>query len=1031
MQRRYIDYAFAILIVVLATVLRLSLNSVFGRDIPFAVHYFAVLVAAWIGGLRPALLTLGLSALAVDFYFLQPTGSLWLDLPQERYGLEFFLVTGLGTSLLAGRMHSALRKLEATLVEYRQKQLILDDAYAHLEACIHKRSLELISANDSHMQSQKLLQASETRFRSYFENAPIGILIADDKRCFKEANPEALRMLGYSAEELRGQPIGAIQATLKHDELQKELDELKNIGAYDRPRLLARQDGTQFLAALRAVMLPQDRSMAFFRDITEEHRASEALRNERDWFAYVMATIPVVICSFREFPNGKWTSALANPRLEPLLGVSAASIAKDATVLFEHVHPDDVVSLRLSATEAARGLHPWHYEYRLINPARGELWIEANFVATHEPGGSTLWNGYLADITSRKRTEDSLKTSEARLSQLLEGVTDYAIFMMNPAGLIMTWQKGAQQMYGYADDDILGQPYSCLFPPQRTAEGTPANELARASANGDCDTEGWRSRKNGTQFWTTGSLTALYNGAGNVIGYAQVSRDITIKRRNDELLHSVLDHTLDGIITINEHGILSTINKAGEDLFGYRSNEILGENVRQLMPESDSSRHDSYITNYVNTHEAKIIGIGREVRGQRKDGSTFPMDLAITEFRLDEQRYFVGIVRDVSEKKKLQAQLFQSQKMEAFGQLAGGVAHDFNNLLTLINGYSQMLQRMVPATDGKQKMLGQIFRAGQRAASLTQQLLAFSRQQVLESKLLDVNTVVLDAEVLLRRLIGEDIDLTTTLSTHLSAIKADPGQIEQVIVNLALNARDAMPQGGKLTIETSELEIGEPPSGQAKPERYVTISISDTGVGILPELQERIFEPFFTTKSVGKGTGLGLAVAHGIIKQSGGTIDLYSEVGVGTTLKIRLPAVGSSAPKPAEQNLPPSGAGRETLLLVEDDDNVREFVALSLESFGYTIVTAPDGKAALSLYLNRDSPIDLVITDVVMPEMSGRVLAEMLLASNPGQKVLFLSGYTDDAVVRHGILQANVAFLQKPFTPEALSRKVREVIDQA
>ena len=327
--------------------------------------------------------------------------------------------------------------------------------------------------------------------------------------------------------------------------------------------------------------------------------------------------------------------------------------------------------------------------------------------------------------------------------------------------------------------------------------------------------------------------------------------------------------------------------------------------------------------------------------------------------------------------------------------------------------------------------MGLFLRAAPRAASLTQQLLAFSRQQVLESKLLDVNTVVLDAEVLLRRLIGEDIDLTTTLSTHLSAIKADPGQIEQVIVNLALNARDAMPQGGKLTIETSELEIGEPPSGQAKPERYVTISISDTGVGILPELQERIFEPFFTTKSVGKGTGLGLAVAHGIIKQSGGTIDLYSEVGVGTTLKIRLPAVGSSAPKPAEQNLPPSGAGRETLLLVEDDDNVREFVALSLESFGYTIVTAPDGKAALSLYLNRDSPIDLVITDVVMPEMSGRVLAEMLLASNPGQKVLFLSGYTDDAVVRHGILQANVAFLQKPFTPEALSRKVREVIDQA
>jgi len=697
------------------------------------------------------------------------------------------------------------------------------------------------------------------------------------------------------------------------------------------------------------------------------------------------------------------------------------------------VHQDDLARVVTTIAESARTMSAWQCEYRVNHPDRGEIWIEGHSIPTREPDGSILWHGYVADITEKRRTEQALQASEAQLRLLVEGVSDYAIFMLDARGCIATWHKGAQQMYGYFDEEILGQPYSCLFPLQRIANGRPDAELAEARASGTSDPEGWRVRKNGTQFWATGSLAALYGVNGEVLGFAQVTRDITAKRRNDELLHSVLDHTLDGIITIDEHGIVSTINQAGEAIFGHRSVEVVGENVRMLMPEPDRARHDNYISNYVHSGHAKIIGIGREVRGLRKDGSSFPMDLAITEFRLDDHRYFVGIVRDISERKRLEAQLFQSQKMEAFGQLAGGVAHDFNNLLTLINGYSQMLQRTVPAGDSRHKMLGQIFRAGQRAASLTQQLLAFSRQQVLEPKVLDINTIVLETELMLRRLIGEDIELATVLMPTLSAVKADPGQIEQVIMNLAVNARDAMPLGGKLTIETSETDVGATQSGVGpplEPGRYVTISISDTGTGMPPDVRARVFEPFFTTKGVGKGTGLGLAVAHGIVKQSGGTIDVYSEVGVGTTFKIRLPALRQAAAAQTEQTSAATSTGTETLLLVEDDENVREFVAVALESFGYSILTAADGKAAVQMYANRKAPIDLVVTDVVMPEMSGRVLAETLQAKNPGQKVLFLSGYTDDAVVRHGILQANVAFLQKPFTPEALARKVREVLDQ-
>jgi nitrogen-specific signal transduction histidine kinase len=404
----------------------------------------------------------------------------------------------------------------------------------------------------------------------------------------------------------------------------------------------------------------------------------------------------------------------------------------------------------------------------------------------------------------------------------------------------------------------------------------------------------------------------------------------------------------------------------------------------------------------------------------------------VTEFQLDNQRYFVGIVRDISDRKKLENQLHQSQKMEAFGQLAGGVSHDFNNLLTVILGYSDMLLAKLPGDDPKTRMVGQIHRAGERAASLTRQLLAFSRQQVLETKVLDLNAIVADIEKMLRRLIGEDVQISIVLAPEISAVKVDAGQIEQVIINLAVNARDAMPQGGKLTIETKNADLDEfyaKTHVEARPGRFVMLAISDTGGGMTPEVKARIFEPFFTTKGVGQGTGLGLAVVHGIVKQSGGNVDVYSEAGIGTTFRIYLPgveqpaaALPGSAPEAPTQ-------GQETILLVEDEDNVRDLATVVLEGCGYRVFTAPEGLAALQLMATCREAIDLLVTDVVMPQMGGRKLAETLLAEHPELRVLFMSGYTDDAVVRHGVLQANANFLQKPFTPTSLARKVREVLD--
>jgi two-component system cell cycle sensor histidine kinase/response regulator CckA len=378
--------------------------------------------------------------------------------------------------------------------------------------------------------------------------------------------------------------------------------------------------------------------------------------------------------------------------------------------------------------------------------------------------------------------------------------------------------------------------------------------------------------------------------------------------------------------------------------------------------------------------------------------------------------------------------LYQAQKMEAIGHLAGGVAHDFNNLLTIISGYSDILLSRLPATDPASGLLQEIHKAGERAAGLTRQLLAFSRKQIIQPKVLDLNALANDVGKMLRRMIGEDVSLTTVLAPRLGRVKADPGQIEQVLMNLAVNARDAMPQGGKLTIETANVELddnftqGRP---EVQPGWYVLLAVSDTGCGMTEEVKAKVFEPFFTTKEAGKGTGLGLATVYGIVKQSGGYIYVYSEPGLGTTFKIYLPLVEDGVPagtSNSDRKTLPQGS--ETILLVEDEDAVRSLTRYTLQMQGYAVLEARDGEEALRVADQHQGQIHLLMTDVVMPRMGGRRVAERLAQTHPGVKALFLSGYTDDAVVRHGILEGEVAFLQKPFTPSALAQKVRDVLDQ-
>jgi two-component system, cell cycle sensor histidine kinase and response regulator CckA len=394
----------------------------------------------------------------------------------------------------------------------------------------------------------------------------------------------------------------------------------------------------------------------------------------------------------------------------------------------------------------------------------------------------------------------------------------------------------------------------------------------------------------------------------------------------------------------------------------------------------------------------------------------------------------VYTVRDLTRQRKLEDQLVQAQKMEAVGQLAGGVAHDFNNLLTVIMSYSSLLLSDPETHQSVRGDIQEISDAAERAAALTRQLLAFSRKQVLQLRPINLNAVVTDVEKMLRRLIGEDISLTTHLDAGLALINADPGQLEQVLINLAVNARDAMPGGGALTITTGNAvlseEFGERHLG-ASPGKYVMLAVSDTGSGMTREVQQRLFEPFYTTKGPGKGTGLGLATVHGIVKQSGGDVYVYSELGHGTTFKVyfpRLTKVADIVMTTAEHRAT-APRGSETILLAEDDESLRALGARVLGALGYEVLVARTGGEALKIVAQYKGPIDLIATDVVMPEMNGSQLVEEVLQARPGIRVLFMSGYTDDEVMRRGVIDGQTAFLQKPFTPDLLAHKVREVLD--
>jgi PAS domain S-box-containing protein len=670
-------------------------------------------------------------------------------------------------------------------------------------------------------------------------------------------------------------------------------------------------------------------------------------------------------------------------------------------------------------------------------------WVSTTKMPLRDAHGNILGTfGVSHDVTERKRAEGALQVTERQLAQAMD-MALLGHWEFNPATGIFTFNDRFYALYGTTAEREGGYQMSAeayarefLYPED---VHIVADEIAKALAITDMDA-GWAlehriRRRDGEMRHIVVRISVVKNSEGLTIKTRGVNQDITERKRAEEILRQTSE-ALRTVVQASPLAIVAadlslhvhTWNPAAERLFGWTESEVLGHAL-PIIPESHREEFRATLDGLMKGE----TGAAYETQRQRKDGSLIDVSVSTGVLRdaSGEATGVVGILTDLTERKSMEGQLRQTAKIEAIGRLAGGVAHDFNNLLTIISGYGQLLQERLSPTD-----LGpveEILKASDRAATLTRQLLAFSRRQILAPQVLDLNSVVANMEKMLGRLIGEDIELATVQQPGLGRVRADPGQVEQVIMNLVVNSRDAMPEGGKITLETANVDLDKTYARRhpgATPGPYVMLAVSDTGMGMDAETLTHIFEPFFTTKEKGKGTGLGLATVYGIVKQSAGSIWAYSEPGRGSTFKIYLPRVEKRArkaePAKARSEL---AKGSETILVVEDEEGVRSLVCGTLASHGYKVLEAGGADHALTICEQHAEPIHLLLTDVVMPQMGGKELAKRLSSVHPEAKVLYMSGYTDNAIVRHGVLEGGTPFLQKPFAPKTLVQKVREVLD--
>jgi PAS domain S-box-containing protein len=958
-------------------------------------------------------------------------------------------------------------------VHTKRKRIFTQDDTHFLQAATN-----VLTEAIEHKRSEQALRESEEKYRTILENIEDGYYEVDIAGNFTFFNDAMCKILRYSRDELMGMNNREYSDEENSRKVYETFSRVHRTGEPARGfdwQIIRKDSGMRFVEASVSLIKDSSGSPTGFRgivhDVTERKRAEEELKESQQWLAaiYDSSRDGIIVEESEHI-------VYVNQSYAYLFGYEPGELIGQPVWLVSEQAPSQRMleySWRRMRGEEAPSL----YEFRGTRKDGRTVDLEAS-VSTAKIAAKTYIIALCRDITERKRAEEEILLQKARFQQLFENAP-LGILRVDQNDIVLDANKEFEAIFQFSLSEICGRPINEIVVPKgHREEGTALS--ARALQGEIIDQETVRQRKDGTL------IPVQIYGVPIVVnqkpvGVFAIYADLTEQKRLEDE-RQVVSEIIQGVITTaNLDELYRLIHRS-------ISKVLYAENCFVALhdPKTDLMHFEFWVDKLDPCPPPLPLGIGfgsyvlrtgqsllldRELTERmyqsgevEKSGSSsaswlgVPLRTAsrsigvlVVQHYEDEDAYgerdleFLSSVgnqialaierkRAETNLRETEEQLRQSQKMESIGTLAGGIAHDFNNLMTAVTGYSELALRSLEVDNPVRPKIEEIKKAGERAAALTRQLLAFSRKQILQPRVLDLNTVITGMSSMLPRVIGEDIDLRMDPGDLLGQVKADPGQIEQVLLNLAVNARDAMPKGGYLTIKTENVYFDAKFSQRrsvVEPGQYVALSVSDSGCGMDAETQAHIFEPFFTTKEVGKGTGLGLSTVYGIVKQSGGSIWVYSEVGRGTAFKIYLPRVDEVV---ETEELGDKSSlvqrGHETILLVEDEDVVRDLSKEILEEYGFAVITAPNGKEGLRICKEFEGQIDLMITDVVMPQMGGRELAEKLGAVRPDTRVLYMSGFTDDAVVRHGVLDDGICFIQKPFSPDSLVLRAREVLDQ-
>jgi PAS domain S-box-containing protein len=902
-------------------------------------------------------------------------------------------------------------------------------------------------------------------FRALVEQASDVINLLDEQLILDYANPAVTRVLGYQPAELLGQDTGRL---IHPDDLPGFREVIartvrKPGAAVSFATRIRDRTGRWVDIEGSARRIDGDSGLHLvaltYHEASRLRAVDPTIQESEARFRLLADNAPVMIWMDDANMDMVWENAT-------MLEFTGRSLEQDlGRAWLDFVHPDDKdVAFRIYE-RAFLARQPYTTEYRIRrHDGAWRLVLDKGVPRWLSDGTFAGFVGCFLDLTEVHETATRAQETEDRYQGVIAALQEGIVIQRQSDGAIIACNASAERILGMTHDQMMGR--TSVDPRWRTMrdDGSPfpwdehPSMVTLRTGKPMVNVIMGVLKPDGTLTWISVNSQPLVR-EGDTQPYAVVASfgDITDRllaeqelRRSEERYRDFVEQSGEGVwrcefdapiptsLPVHEmiprllnDGYIAECNTAFARMYGYDNPmELIGVRTHVLLPPDDQ-RTIEYLKACI---ESGFRLTDAESAERDREGQTkFFLNTLVGIIDRGRLMRVWGTQRDITERKVLEEQFRQARKMETAGRLAGGIAHDFNNLLTAILGTSELLLGDLPAGDSHRDDVEEIKRAANRAAGLTRQLLAFSRRQVLQPKVLDLNTVVRGTENMLRRVIGEDIHLTTRLASDLGLVKADPGQIDQVILNLSVNARDAMPRGGTLSIQTQNVRFAGVPTGAEAimpPGPYVQLSVSDTGTGMSSDTQRHLFEPFFTTKEPGKGTGLGLATVYGIVKQSGGFIYADSELDKGSTFRIYLPQVSGPADA-TEAGAAPIAAGEAhgTILLVEDDEAVRKLARRVLETSGYAVVEAPNGPAALRLAAEHEGKIDLTVTDVIMPGMSGQEFSSRLLRERPGLKVLYVSGYTDDAIVQHGNLLPNTAFLQKPFAPATLVAKVREVLD--